>query len=92
MRLLCDAGVAAVEVLGRDDVFTAPALEENDFYVTVEDHDLGPIRAVRGFSRWAGAAPAEVLPTRALGADNETVQRSGWAELTADGPPASVRG
>lgn len=75
--VLGDCGLAAVAVLARTDVFTAPALVDNDFYASVVDPDFGPIKAVRGFFRWNEPSPAEVH-NHALGADDQRVAAAGW--------------
>jgi crotonobetainyl-CoA:carnitine CoA-transferase CaiB-like acyl-CoA transferase len=49
---LSESGVAAVAVLERDDVFTAPLLLENGFFFRVDDAGVGPLKAVRSFAKW----------------------------------------
>jgi crotonobetainyl-CoA:carnitine CoA-transferase CaiB-like acyl-CoA transferase len=54
------SGASAVAVLGREDVFAAPNLIENDFFFRVEDAKVGPLLAVRAFADWKGVPRAEV--------------------------------
>jgi crotonobetainyl-CoA:carnitine CoA-transferase CaiB-like acyl-CoA transferase len=72
--------VAAVAVLGRDDVYTSEAMAENDCFLTVDDDDLGEVRVVRGYSDWEGVAPRDRAVMHAAGRDTEAVLRG---ELTA---------
>ena len=62
---LTELGASAVAVLGRDDVFTAPLLIENDFFFRVEDAMVGPLRAIRSFAKWEGVPRADVAYTPA---------------------------
>ena len=60
---LTELGASAVAVLGRDDVFTAPLLIENDFFFRVEEAMVGPLRAIRSFAKWEGVPRADVAFT-----------------------------
>jgi crotonobetainyl-CoA:carnitine CoA-transferase CaiB-like acyl-CoA transferase len=68
-----DAGVPAVRVLARDDVYTNADLAADGFFFTIEDDDLGPIRAVRGFSEWEGVPPSETATMHSSGRDTDTI-------------------
>jgi crotonobetainyl-CoA:carnitine CoA-transferase CaiB-like acyl-CoA transferase len=50
-------GIAAIAVLGRDEVYTSAALDQNGCWVVVDDDDLGEVRVMRGYSDWDGVAP-----------------------------------
>jgi crotonobetainyl-CoA:carnitine CoA-transferase CaiB-like acyl-CoA transferase len=67
------AGVPAAPVLRRGDVYTDADLEENDFFLTVDDDDLGPVRAIRGFADWDGVPPRRTAVMHASGRDTEAV-------------------
>ena len=52
------AGVPAIAVLSRDDVYTSTMLAEHDCFLTVDDDDLGEVRVIRGYSEWDGVPAA----------------------------------
>ena len=52
------AGVPAIAVLGRDEVYTSDVLAELDCWLVVDDDDLGEVRVIRGYSDWDGVRPA----------------------------------
>jgi crotonobetainyl-CoA:carnitine CoA-transferase CaiB-like acyl-CoA transferase len=60
MARMSELGVPAVAVLGREELFAAPLLVENDFFLRVEDAEVGPLTAVRTFAKWEGVPRAEV--------------------------------
>ncbi len=67
------AGVPAVAVLSRDDVYTSTALAENATFLTVDDDDLGTVRVMRGYSDWDGVAPRERATMHSAGRDTRAV-------------------
>jgi len=67
------AGIPAVAVLGRDEVYTSEALIANDCWLLVDDDDLGEVRVMRGYSDWDGVEPRRRATMRAAGADTQTV-------------------
>ena len=67
------AGVPAIAVLSRDDVYTSTTLAENDCFLTVDDDDLGEVRVIRGYSDWDGVAPRRRATMRSAGADTRVV-------------------
>jgi crotonobetainyl-CoA:carnitine CoA-transferase CaiB-like acyl-CoA transferase len=72
---LATADIPAVRVLGRDAVFADPWLAANDFFVDVDDTEVGCVRAVRGFADWLGVPSHRTLTSRALGEDTTRVLR-----------------
>jgi crotonobetainyl-CoA:carnitine CoA-transferase CaiB-like acyl-CoA transferase len=71
------AGVPAVEVLSRDDVYADEAMAENACFLTVDDDDLGEVRVVRGFSDWDGVAPRDRAVMHTAGRDTNAVLHGG---------------
>ena len=69
------AGVPAIAVLSRDDVYTSTALAENECFVTVDDDDLGEVRVIRGYSEWDGVPPRRRAVMHAAGRDTDAVLR-----------------
>jgi crotonobetainyl-CoA:carnitine CoA-transferase CaiB-like acyl-CoA transferase len=67
------AGVPAISVLGRDEVFRSEALAELGVWLTVDDDDLGEVKVMRDYSRWDGVAPRTRAHMRAAGRDNDVV-------------------
>lgn len=67
------AGVPAVAVLSRDDVYTSTALAENATFLTVDDDDLGTVRVMRGYSDWDGVAPRPRATMHCAGRDTRAV-------------------
>jgi crotonobetainyl-CoA:carnitine CoA-transferase CaiB-like acyl-CoA transferase len=67
------AGVPAVAVLGRDDVYTSPALADLGVWLPVDDDDLGEVLVMRDYSRWDGVARRERAHMRAAGRDTDAV-------------------
>jgi crotonobetainyl-CoA:carnitine CoA-transferase CaiB-like acyl-CoA transferase len=70
-------GIAAIAVLGRDDVYTSEALVANDCFLVVDDDDLGEVRVIRGYSEWDGVAPRERAVMHAAGRDTDAVLTRG---------------
>ena len=69
------AGVPAIAVLGRDEVYTSDALAELGVWLPVDDDDLGEVLVMRDYSRWDGVPPRTRGHMRAAGRDNEAVLR-----------------
>jgi crotonobetainyl-CoA:carnitine CoA-transferase CaiB-like acyl-CoA transferase len=67
------AGVPAIAVLGRDEVFTSEALAALGVWLTVDDDDLGEVKVMRDYSRWDGVSPRTRAHLRAAGRDNDAV-------------------
>jgi crotonobetainyl-CoA:carnitine CoA-transferase CaiB-like acyl-CoA transferase len=67
------AGVPAVAVLGRDEVYTSAALADLGVWLPVDDDDLGEVLVMRDYSRWDGVAPRTRAHMRAAGRDTEVV-------------------
>jgi crotonobetainyl-CoA:carnitine CoA-transferase CaiB-like acyl-CoA transferase len=67
------AGVPAIAVLGRDEVYTSEALAELGVWLPVDDDDLGEVLVMRDYSRWEGVPPRTRAHMRAAGRDTETV-------------------
>jgi crotonobetainyl-CoA:carnitine CoA-transferase CaiB-like acyl-CoA transferase len=67
------AGVAAIAVLGRDEVYTSEALAELGVWLPVDDDDLGEVLVMRGYSRWDGVALRARGHMRAAGRDTDAV-------------------
>jgi crotonobetainyl-CoA:carnitine CoA-transferase CaiB-like acyl-CoA transferase len=67
------AGVLAIAVLGRDEVYTSEALIANDCWLTVDDDDLGEVRVMRSYSEWDGVPPQERATMHAAGRDTDAV-------------------
>jgi crotonobetainyl-CoA:carnitine CoA-transferase CaiB-like acyl-CoA transferase len=68
-----DAGVPAIAVLGRDEVYTSDALAELGCWLPVDDDDLGEVLVMRDYSRWDGVPPRTRAHMRAAGRDTERV-------------------
>jgi crotonobetainyl-CoA:carnitine CoA-transferase CaiB-like acyl-CoA transferase len=71
----CAAGVPAIAVLSRDDVYTSTTLAENDCFLTVDDDDLGEVRVIRGYSDWDGVTPRRRAVMHAADRDTDAVLR-----------------
>jgi crotonobetainyl-CoA:carnitine CoA-transferase CaiB-like acyl-CoA transferase len=69
------AGVPAVVVLGRDEVYTSEALIANDCWLLVDDDDLGEVRVMRSYSDWDGVARQRRATMHAAGRDTDAVLR-----------------
>jgi len=69
------AGVPAVAVLGRDEVYTSEALADLGCWLAVDDDDLGEVLVMRDYSRWDGVAPRARAHMRAAGRDTDSVLR-----------------
>jgi crotonobetainyl-CoA:carnitine CoA-transferase CaiB-like acyl-CoA transferase len=69
------AGVPAIAVLSRDDVYTSTTLEENDCFLTVDDDELGEVRVIRGYSDWDGVTPRRRAVMHAADRDTDAVLR-----------------
>jgi crotonobetainyl-CoA:carnitine CoA-transferase CaiB-like acyl-CoA transferase len=67
------AGVPAIAVLGRDEVYTSEALAELGVWLPVDDDDLGEVLVMRDYSRWEGVAPRTRAHMRAAGRDTDPV-------------------
>jgi crotonobetainyl-CoA:carnitine CoA-transferase CaiB-like acyl-CoA transferase len=67
------AGVPAIAVLGRDEVYTSDALAELGVWLPVDDDDLGEVLVMRDYSGWEGVPPRTRGHMRAAGRDNEVV-------------------
>jgi crotonobetainyl-CoA:carnitine CoA-transferase CaiB-like acyl-CoA transferase len=67
------AGVPAIAVLGRDEVYTDEALFAADAWITVDDDDLGEVRVMRSYSEWDGIAPRARAEMHAAGRDTDAV-------------------
>jgi crotonobetainyl-CoA:carnitine CoA-transferase CaiB-like acyl-CoA transferase len=67
------AGVPAIAVLGRDEVYTSPALADLGVWLPVDDDDLGEVLVMRDYSRWEGVAPRTRAHMRAAGRDTDPV-------------------
>ena len=74
-RGCCAAGVPAIAVLSRDDVYTSTTLAENDCFLTVDDDDLGEVRVIRGYSDWDGVTPRRRAVMHAADRDTDAVLR-----------------
>jgi crotonobetainyl-CoA:carnitine CoA-transferase CaiB-like acyl-CoA transferase len=75
------AGVPAIAVLGRDEVYTEEALFADDSWLVVDDDDLGEVRVMRSYSEWDGVPPRTRAAMHAAGRDTDAV----LAEITASG-------
>jgi crotonobetainyl-CoA:carnitine CoA-transferase CaiB-like acyl-CoA transferase len=60
---LSEVGASAVAVLGRNDLFAAPLLIDNDFFFSVEDAEVGTFTAMRSFAKWDRVRRANVAFT-----------------------------
>ena len=67
------AGIPAIAVLSRDDVYTDSTLAENECFLTVDDDDLGEVRVIRGYSDWDGVGPRSRASMRSADADTLAV-------------------
>jgi crotonobetainyl-CoA:carnitine CoA-transferase CaiB-like acyl-CoA transferase len=67
------AGVPAIAVLGRDEVYTSPALADLGVWLPVDDDDLGEVLVMRDYSRWDGVPRRVRAHMRAAGRDTEAV-------------------
>jgi crotonobetainyl-CoA:carnitine CoA-transferase CaiB-like acyl-CoA transferase len=67
------AGVPAIAVLGRDDVYTSAALAELGVWLPVDDEDLGEVLVMRDYSRWEGVPPRSRAQLHAAGRDTDAV-------------------
>jgi crotonobetainyl-CoA:carnitine CoA-transferase CaiB-like acyl-CoA transferase len=68
-----DAGVPAVAVLGRDEVYASDALAELGVWLPVDDDDLGEVLVMRDYSQWDGVAPRTRARLHSAGRDNDAV-------------------
>ncbi len=73
------AGVPAIAVLGRDEVYTSHALFADDSWLVVDDDDLGEVRVMRSYSAWDGVPRQARGVMHAAGRDTDVVLR----EVTA---------
>jgi crotonobetainyl-CoA:carnitine CoA-transferase CaiB-like acyl-CoA transferase len=69
------AGVPAIAVLGRDEVYTSDALAALGCWLPVDDDDLGEVLVMRDYSRWDGVPPRQRAHMRAAGRDTDAVLR-----------------
>ena len=69
------AGVPAIAVLGRDEVYTSDALAELGCWLAVDDDDLGEVLVMRDYSRWEGVPPRRRAHMRAAGRDTDAVMQ-----------------
>jgi crotonobetainyl-CoA:carnitine CoA-transferase CaiB-like acyl-CoA transferase len=69
------AGVPAIAVLGRDEVYTDAALFADECWLVVDDDDLGEVRVMRSYSEWDGVPPQTRAVMRAAGHDTDAVIR-----------------
>jgi crotonobetainyl-CoA:carnitine CoA-transferase CaiB-like acyl-CoA transferase len=69
------AGVPAIAVLSRDDVYTDTTLIANDCWLLVDDDDLGEVRVMRGYSDWDGVPPRRRAVMHGAGRDTDAVLR-----------------
>jgi crotonobetainyl-CoA:carnitine CoA-transferase CaiB-like acyl-CoA transferase len=76
-----DAGIPAVAVLGRDEVYTSEALFADESWLVVDDDDLGEVRVMRSYSEWDGVPPRTRAAMHAAGRDTEAV----LSEVSAGG-------
>jgi crotonobetainyl-CoA:carnitine CoA-transferase CaiB-like acyl-CoA transferase len=67
------AGVPAIAVLGRDEVYTSEALADLGVWLPVDDDDLGEVLVMRDYSRWDGVAPRTRAHMRAASRDTDAV-------------------
>jgi Predicted acyl-CoA transferases/carnitine dehydratase len=67
------AGIPAIAVLGRDEVYTSDALISNGCWLTVEDDDLGQVCVMRSYSEWDGVPPQQRATMHAAGRDTDAV-------------------
>jgi len=67
------AGVPAIAVLGRDEVYTTEALVDAGCWLVVDDDDLGEVRVMREYSRWDGVPPRSRAHMRGADSDTERV-------------------
>ena len=67
------AGVPAVAVLGRDEVYTSETLTELGCWLVVDDDDLGEVKVMREYSQWDGVPPRTRAHMRAAGRDTDAV-------------------
>ena len=76
------AGIPAIAVLSRDDVYTDHTLSENGCFLMVDDDDLGQVQVIRGYADWDDVAWRERAIMHAACRDTHAV-------LTASGvaPP-----
>jgi crotonobetainyl-CoA:carnitine CoA-transferase CaiB-like acyl-CoA transferase len=75
------AGVPAIAVLGRDEVYTTDALVDAGCWLVVDDDDLGEVKVMRDYSQWDGVPPRTRAHMRAAGRDTDAVLQ----ELSASG-------
>jgi crotonobetainyl-CoA:carnitine CoA-transferase CaiB-like acyl-CoA transferase len=80
---LAAASIAAVKVLGRNDIFEDGWLEENNFFAPVEDTDHGRMSIVTGYADWGRPRADQRAWSHALGEDAATI-------LTEAGLPADA--
>jgi crotonobetainyl-CoA:carnitine CoA-transferase CaiB-like acyl-CoA transferase len=67
------AGVPAIAVLGRDEVYTSETLVDAGCWLVVDDDDLGEVKVMRDYSRWDGVAPRTRAHMRAADRDTAAV-------------------
>ena len=72
---LAAASVAAVKVLGRNDIFDDRWLAENHFFTPVQDSEHGRMMIVTGYADWGCPRAPERGRSHALGADAEAILR-----------------
>jgi crotonobetainyl-CoA:carnitine CoA-transferase CaiB-like acyl-CoA transferase len=68
------AGIPAIAVLGRDEVYTSEALFADESWLVVDDDDLGEVRVMRSYSDWDGVPPRTRARMRAAGRDTDAVR------------------
>lgn len=73
VRACLAAGVPAIAVLGRDEVYTTGALVDAGCWLVVDDDDLGEVKVMRDYSQWDGVAPRTRAHMRAAGRDTDAV-------------------
>jgi crotonobetainyl-CoA:carnitine CoA-transferase CaiB-like acyl-CoA transferase len=69
------AGVPAIAVLGRDEVYTSHVLVDAGCWLVVDDDDLGEVRVMRDYSAWDGVPPRTRAHMRAAGRDTDAVMQ-----------------
>ena len=73
---LSSAGAHVAPVIGADDAFTDPYLEENGIFETYSHPELGEVRGVSGFARFARTPTRYLRAAPSLGEHTEEVLRA----------------